>query len=123
YPFVILFLIVVARSSFFDRWSIPLPLVLVVLLSVALAVVAPFMLRRAAERTRKTALECLNKSRLAAERYATVAPEEPAARARYEHALVKRAQLAELMADIRALNRGAFARWHEQPVVRALAIP
>ena len=50
---------IVARSSIFDNWDMPPSLVGVVLLSIAVASATVFILRRAAERLRRVAVDRL----------------------------------------------------------------
>lgn len=52
FPFLVVFLMVASRLSFFDRWDYPLGLVIVILLTLAWAVVSALKLRRSAEKVR-----------------------------------------------------------------------
>ena len=59
YPLLVLTLLVVARSSFFDNWTWPASLVLILAITAAWALGSAILLRRAAEQLRETALNDL----------------------------------------------------------------
>src|SRR5205807_4708096 len=64
YPLIVLTLLVLARSSFFDNWTWPIGLVLIYAITAAWAVGSAILLRRAAEQLRETALNDLRRLRL-----------------------------------------------------------
>jgi hypothetical protein len=107
YPLIVLAVMLVARSSFFDNWTWPLGLILILALNaVGAAVVGAMLLRRSAEKLREVAINNLRLLRLAS--YGIEA---------------KREMFAELIAEIRTLKKGAFAPLSEQPFIRAILVP
>src|SRR5437764_8500270 len=98
YPLIVLTLLVVARSSFFDNWTWPASLVLIAAITAAWALGSAILLRRAAEQLRETALNDLRRFRL-------VGQESDA----------KRQTFDELIAEIRDLKASAFAPLTDQP--------
>jgi hypothetical protein len=106
YPLIVLSLMFVARSSFFDNWTWPTSLVIIFALNAAWPIGSAMLLRRAAEQLRDAALSNLQLSRIR------------------EHASeAKREMFDELIAEIRGLKKGAFAPLTEQPFVRAIIVP
>ena len=106
YPLIVLTLIVVARSSIFANWSWPLGLVVIFGLNATWALGSAILLRRAAEQLRAAALSNLQLLRVISH-----ADEE------------KRKMFDELIAEIRALKKGAFAPLTEQHFIRAILVP
>jgi hypothetical protein len=56
YPFVVLFLVIVSRYQFFDRWDWPILLILVFGFNSAYALYAVWVIRRSAENARREAI-------------------------------------------------------------------
>jgi len=95
-----------ARSPFFDHWTWPLSLILIFALNAMWAVGRAIFLRRSAEQLRETSIRKLQLSRV--KQYAI--PE-------------KRQMFDEVLAEIRAVKKGAFAPLTEQPFIRAILYP
>ena len=123
YPFVVLFLVIVARSSIFDNWDMPPSLVTVVLLSISTASATVLILRRAAERLRRVSIDRLvefvaadmeqvNRTILSLVLEEGVAADE-----------AKMKQLRTILEEVRQLGEGAFAPITSQPIVRAALLP
>ena len=106
YPLLVLTLLVVARSSFFDNWTWPASLVLIFAITAAWALGSAILLRRAAEQLRETALNDLRRFRLLG-----------------REVEAKRQTFDELIAEIRDLKTGAFAPLTDQPFIRAVLFP
>jgi hypothetical protein len=106
YPLLVLSLLVVARSSFFDNWTWPASLILILAITAACALGSAILLRRAAEQLRETALNDLRRFRLLG-----------------REVEAKRQMFDELIAEIRDLKTGAFAPLTEQPFIRAVLFP
>lgn len=106
YPLIVLTLMVLARSSLFDNWTWPPMLLVIFALNVIWAIGSAIVLRRAAEQLRETAVDNLERLRLAnyKDRY-------------------KRKMFNEIIAEIRSLKKGAFAPLSEQPFIRAIIVP
>ena len=107
-PFIVLFLMIVSRVSFFDRWDWPLALLLVLGLNSVWVLASAFLLRRAAERARAQSLERLHQDRVRS--------------LCFESDRGTRS-VEKLIEEIREIRRGAFAPISEQPAVRAFLVP
>jgi hypothetical protein len=110
YPFIVLALMLVARSPLFDYWHTPVGLMLIFVLGFALAITCAIVLQRTAERARGVAIERMT-------RYLT-------------HAKTKKGpsnaritQIEMLLDDVRNLRRGAFVPFMQQPLMRAVMVP
>jgi hypothetical protein len=106
YPLLVLTLLVVARSSFFDNWTWPASLVLIFAITGAWALGSAILLRRAAEQLRETALNDLRRFRLLG-----------------REVEAKRQMFDQLITEIRDLKTGAFAPLTDQPFIRAVLFP
>ena len=106
YPLIVLSLLFVARSSFFDNWAWSASLVIIFALNAAWPIASAMLLRRAAEQLRDATLSNLQLSRIKDRAIET-----------------KRETLDELIVEIRRLKKGAFAPLTEQPFVRAIIVP
>jgi hypothetical protein len=106
YPLIVLTLMIVARSSFFDHWTWPFSLVLIYALNATWALGSAILLRRAAEQLRDVAISNLELARLMSHEWET-----------------KRRTFDELIGEIRGLKKGAFAPLTEQPFIRAIIFP
>lgn len=104
YPFATLALLIFARSSVFDAWSIPPTLAITFALSSLPVIVAALRLRLIAERVRSESVNRLNKHILDAQ-------------AQKKNELL--AQLERLLGQVQHLNIGAFAPFSQQPLFRA----
>jgi hypothetical protein len=107
YPFIIICLMIVARNRFFDDWDWPPGLVLILSLNAAYCVGMYFMLRRACEQARRTALRRLRDTA------ARMSKAEDDRRRRVEMAI----------AQIEKERTGAFAGFLQQPAVGAMLLP
>jgi hypothetical protein len=105
YPFLLLSLLVLARTEIFDAWSWNLPLALFFSSMAAVCLAMVLLLRRTAERARASALEQVQRDRLTATTDAV------------------RSSLEEIERQIASLRRGAFIPLQENPVVGSLLIP
>ena len=110
YPFIVIALMVLSRSSLFDNWSTPIGLVIVVTSSVAIVMACAIMLRLAAERLRRRAIWRLTniKMKLNAQGAADSKVAD---------------QIDVMITQIRAFDTGAFAPYSQQPIVRAVLLP
>jgi hypothetical protein len=109
YPFIVIFIIMVARNAYFDDWDWPLPLILVFVANGAYALSSGIMLRRAAETARQRALDSLTKKLFVAQG----SPDE-SANAKTIRMTIK---------QIRTIQKGTFAPWSSHPLVGAILIP
>lgn len=109
YPFLILALIIAARSTFFDNWETPAGLVIVFIISFGFAMYCAVALRLAAEKIRRFNLGVLCNLFIAAK-----GDEQSRAAADQLELLIRR---------IEGIHDGAFAPFSQQPVFRALIMP
>jgi hypothetical protein len=109
YPFLVLALLIVSRSSIFDNYTIPFTLIISQAISIGVVIFAVVALRHRAERARETALEHLRAKLIAA---------------RGGEGDGKRAsQLEMLLSRVENLREGAFAPLASQPIVKAVFLP
>lgn len=110
YPFIVLFVMILSRSTLFDRWDWPVSLILIMVSLGGLAVWCALALRRAAETARSQAVDRL-KARLSR---AHTDGDEGGARIE---------QLRLLIEEVENLRRGAFSHWSRHPVLQAFLLP
>jgi hypothetical protein len=110
YPFIVLFLMVVSRSSIFDRWDWPVSLILVLLFNATYAAWSAFSLRHSAEAARRKTLDRLDG--LLVGHMAAESPDKSAIDV-----------IREIASAIRAENRGAFASISHHPIFGAILLP
>ena len=109
YPFIVLALMLLARSAFFDDWYAPPTLNVLAALSFAIVLACALALRRSAEASRRYALARLRDAILRAKGEAG------------NTALVN--QLDALRDRIERLRDGAFAPYSQQPLLKAVLLP
>lgn len=109
-PFVLLALLLVARSRLFDNWHLGDIVVIVVASLITLAIVNAALLKHGAERSRALAIERMQADlewlKGAGPRWSGLVERYPT-----------------LIGQARTLRTGAFAPLFEQPVVRAVLVP
>lgn len=109
YPFVVLSLLIAARSSFFDDWYSSPALHIVMGISFGIVLACAFALRRTAEASRRQALARVRDAILRAKGESGSGP------------LVS--QLDALRDRIERLRDGAFAPYSQQPLLKAVLLP
>lgn len=110
YPFVVAFLMAVARHSYFDRWDFPLGLIAIFGLNAAYAFGNGVLLRRSAEQAKRAAVAQL-KARLDGLSGESVFKKD------------KRAQVERMVALIEDYQEGAFLPITSHPLFGAIALP
>ena len=122
-PFVVLSLMILSRSNYFDRWHMPVSLAFVILLGALIALSSAIRLRRTARRARMVTLNKLddiyrkqlyNQSKQ--EVAGTTVSVGPCT-----HMMPERIQV--VMDDIRNINAGPFVPLSRHPIVAAIAMP
>ena len=108
YPFIIITLLILARSSTFDNWTTPPQLIVVFGLSILIALGTAIALRLAAEKARGAALDNLTAKLLRAEQIG----EERIA-----------VEIRILIDRVRDTKQGAFCPFSQQPWLKAVLIP
>jgi hypothetical protein len=116
-PFLIQFLMLLARNSYFDNWTWPPTLIFIFLGNVVLSAMAWIILRRSAARLKVNALETLAHNLIETDRdiashIRTIPSPE-----------VRRIGLQEIKRRIEEEVRGAYARWFQDPAVLAMLVP
>ena len=109
YPFIVLSLMLLARSSFFDDWYTPPSAWVLATLNFAIVLGCAFALRNAAETSRRQALDSLQDAILKTKG------------AKDAGSLV--GQLELLRQRIQNLREGAFAPYSQQPLLKAVLLP
>lgn len=109
-PFVVLALLVVARSRLFDNWALTPAIAVGVSVYVAALIGLALLLKQAAETTRRRALESMQADLrwLAGSGKPTADLVEPFKR---------------LIAQVENNQQGAFAPFFEQPLLKAILVP
>ena len=110
YPFVIVFLMAVARHSYFDRWDFPAGLLVIFALNASYAFGNGVLLRRSAEAAKREAVRQLN-SRLKS------LSDEPVSKR------TKRRQIERMVYLIEQTQEGAFLPFTQHPLFGAIALP
>jgi hypothetical protein len=108
FPFMVFFLLIISRNSFFDNWDWPLGLMLVLGSNIGLAITGTLMLRGAAEEARRRALIDLDQRRRVALADGTTA---------------KAQVIDKLMTEVENERRGAFSLLSQYPVLAAILLP
>ena len=110
YPFIVWFIMFIARFYYFDNWHAPIGLIIVLSLSAGYAWSCAFFLRRSAEGLRKTSIHRLK------EKLVRVLTESGP-----DEGCVKQIDFA--LKEVGAIDEGAFAPFSQHPVVQALIVP
>jgi hypothetical protein len=111
FPFVVMFLLAIARHAYFDNWDFPTALVIVFTVNAILIIIAALILRRAAAMAKKEALARLEKQR---NRLSGETPREAQQRGQIEWAIEA----------IRNNQTGAFLPFTRHPIFGAsVAMP
>ncbi|MBX9810202.1 MAG: hypothetical protein K2Y16_01120 [Burkholderiales bacterium] len=108
YPFIIIALLIVARSALFDNWHMTGPLIVIFGINVGYAIAAAVILQRTAEKARHIAITKLNEKLLRARSEVGV----PALAAQFE----------QMIGLVSGLREGAFRPVSELPLVRAILV-
>lgn len=104
-PTVVLLILIMSRSSVFDNWPTPPSMIISFMLTALVLFISALSLRRAAEKARGTALQRIDE-------YLLKTPDSEKYYTKF-HLIRER---------IAALNTGAFSRYSEEPLVRALLL-
>ncbi len=110
YPFGVLALMVLARSSVFNNWAMPPALLVIIGGAVAIVLASAVVLRWTAEVSRRKAIW-------------RMANEIIRLRGLGREGIERAEQLAKMVEQIRDLRAGAFAPYSQQPLIKALLLP
>lgn len=121
-PFIILTLMILSRSSYFDRWHTPPQLALVILLGAAIALFSAVRLRISARNARSNALITLKniyKEQLYIEEI-PLKQDESDSRGCSENMSTR---LFDLINEIESMSKGPFLPIAKHPIISAVAMP
>ena len=104
-PTVVMLILIASRSSVFDNWATPPGMIVMFALTGLILLFSALSLRRAAERARAAGLERVDRYLL----------KTPATDPDYDKSRLIRERMV-------ALNTGAFSRYSDEPLVKALLI-
>ena len=119
-PFIILSLLILSRSSFFDRWHMPIHLAIVILLGAMIALSSAIRLRRAANKARQHALERLE------DMYCMQVYKESVYKVNGKTKPVQldmSKRIRIIIDDIHSIKEGPFLPITRHPIVTAIAMP
>jgi hypothetical protein len=108
YPFLIMTLMLLARSAIFDNWGFPPALLIATLVGLSIAIACALHLRSEAEMARRVAIESLNRKLLIAQQEQERALEGP---------------IRTLIGWVESYRVGAFCPFTQQAWLKALLIP
>lgn len=111
YPFIVFFLMILARSTLFDNWRTPVALFIILLMNLGYALFCGYFLRSAVEAARRKAMAGLTDKLLQSKGRAD------------EDARRVTSQLEMLIDRIKTMREGVFAPFTQQPWVRAVLVP
>ena len=122
FPFIIMFLLAMARHRYFDNWDFPTALIIIFTLNAALVIVSSMALRRSAETAKREVIKRLEARLIRAGRRPE-APEMPEMPQTPDEAR-QRQELEWAIEAIKNNHRGAFLPFTQHPVFgAAVALP
>lgn len=107
YPFIVILILGAARLRYFDRWNMPVGLLIVIMLGLSYSVYCAVSLRSAARTAKEETLQRLWKKELSLTGY-------------NDKLLCE--QIKMLYKSIESMRKGPFVPFFEQPFVRAVAL-
>jgi hypothetical protein len=110
FPFIVWFILFLARLSYFDKWPTPIGLVIVISMIALLTWGCAVMLRRSAEKLRADVVDRLSKKLIRAQ-WKKPPDKKPIERLKY------------VLDEVKSAHTGAFAPYLQQPVLQALVVP
>lgn len=108
FPFIVLGVMVIARSRYFDAWDWPLALILIMSINALWAFSSVFLLRNTARRAKDTSVATLRKLRI---------------QAKMSHQKERLTLIDEMLADIEKMQEGALSPAMSNPALKALLFP
>lgn len=115
YPFLALFLLIAARSHYFDNWDFPPPLIIVLTVQSLVALASATMLYLAAVQAKRRILVSLQ------HRLDRASPSSDQL-AFINNNGSSNEGLRQIITDIEAVQQGAFAPFYQQPVIQATLV-
>jgi hypothetical protein len=115
YPFIIWFIMFVARHHYFDNFHTPIGLAIVISMGAILAWTSAFTLRRSAERLRAQVIDRLERH-LISVRSTELWEGKKSGQETSEY-------IQWVIDEIKAIRKGAFAPFLQQPALQSLLVP
>ena len=109
YPFIILLVLIVARSTLFDSWQFLPSIIIIIVTSILLIVAWAILLRRSVNEARENTLESMQNSL------------SKGLRSTDHHVEVEQLQL--LIDEVKNERRGAFRSFASDPILKAVLMP
>ena len=107
YPFLVIIIMLISRSSYFDNWGMPQGLAIVVSINILMLISAGVKVRHEAEKCRAEVFGKMNAKLLELK-----GDSAPSSRSDV-------AQIQQLIGDVNNIRNGAFQPFTEQPLLRA----
>ena len=107
YPVIVWLILFFSRSSYFDNWTTPVHLALIISLPAIYALSCALILRRSAEKMRITVINRLKRRR-----------DNAVFDAPSDQKIIK--QIEHVLANVKSIQTGAFSPFSQRPVVRSL---
>lgn len=105
-PFVVILFLLLSLSTRFDNWNTPASVLALIGLAIIIGLSSSLRLRRTAQRIRQGVVDELKEEVTGIE---------------YAAAKTQSDKLQQLVKRIEAIHEGAFTKWYNEPVFRALA--
>ncbi len=121
YSFIILFLMIIARNSYFDNWNMNFGLLTVYVTLGIFSFGCTIILHHAVKKNRDDTVDRLNKEVVALNRKMT--NERKGDTANYEKAAFEIEHIQFTINAIESIHTGAFRPLHQQPLVQAALLP
>lgn len=108
YPLYVLLLLIVSRNGYFDHWTFPTSLILAYVFMFTYSTLCSMQLWSSASKLRNEVLENL---------------EEESRTAYLEGDTILASNIEQIMQEVKALKKGAFGSWTDQPIWYTLLYP
>ena len=105
-PLLVTLFLLLSLSTRFDNWNTPASVIGLIALTVGIVLLASSRLRRCAQRIRQRVVDDLKEEVTGIE---------------YAAAKTQSEKLRRLVERIEAIHQGAYTKWYNEPVIRALA--
>lgn len=123
YPFIVLSLLIVARSRYFDAWDWPPALVIILLLNAMWAFSASLLLRKTAREAKTATLEALEERRNEVHSRTGTGGEAGDKTDIEARSKLELEQIDRMIDHVKNVKEGAFSSISDDPAIRALLLP
>ena len=108
YPLYVLLLLIVSRNGYFDHWTFPAPLILAYIIMFTYSTLCSMQLWSSGNKLRNEVLANL---------------EEESRAAYLEGDTIVASNIETIMQEVKALKKGAFGSWRDQPIWNTILYP